>query len=202
MSNIFAYSLVYVLLFVSFSTQAQSLDNHIHSLRLKKIDATGDEVAFTVKDAINLVRFFMTQEEVHKCESNLYNNTLKIISRKGHSLEDLLLEPLVFKQMLAMGYHIEMGDDDHLPNSVTTRIEDNDPEVGGMGEDCKDCGEIELSEKFKKGIPNKGKYSGDALFLGSPDNPPIGGNFTPRKEFSEAQKDSIRKALNLPLPPN
>ena len=72
--------------------------------KIKKINDKGETIAFTVQDALEIVRFFMSQEGIEKCESDPNNNTLKIVSQAGISIESLLLRDDVQQQMNKMGY--------------------------------------------------------------------------------------------------
>ena len=86
--------------------QAQSLNSTVPNLKIKKTDSQGIEQSFTVQDAVQLVRFFMAQDGIERCESDLYNRKLKLVARPDIDIYALLQKNTIRDKMTALGYSI------------------------------------------------------------------------------------------------
>lgn len=86
--------------------QAQSLNSTVPNLKIKKTDSQGIEQSFTVQDAVQLVRFFMAQDGIERCESDLYNRKLKLVARPDIDIYALLQKNTIRDKMAALGYNI------------------------------------------------------------------------------------------------
>ncbi|MBK8473607.1 MAG: hypothetical protein IPL33_16460 [Sphingobacteriales bacterium] len=86
--------------------QAQSLNSTVPNLKIKKMDSQGIEQSFTVQDAVQLVRFFMAQDGIERCESDLYNRKLKLVARPDIDIYALLQKNTIRDKMAALGYNI------------------------------------------------------------------------------------------------
>ena len=132
-----------------------------------------------MQDALEIVRFFMSQEGIEKCESDPNNNTLKIVSQTGINIQSLLLRDDVQQQMNKMGYEIEFLDG--LVDRATS----------GKPADCDECGEVIVSDKIEKDVLKNADYEGEVLIdfnMGSSPSSDSG-------MMSQSQIDSIRQAL-------
>lgn len=70
------------------------------------MDSQGIEQSFTVQDAVQLVRFFMAQDGIERCESDLYNRKLKLVARPDIDIYALLQKNTIRDKMAALGYNI------------------------------------------------------------------------------------------------
>jgi hypothetical protein len=147
--------------------------------KLKKVNDKGETIAFTVQDALEVVRFFMSQEGVEKCESDPNNNTLKIVSQTGVSVQAMLLRTDVQEAMSNMGYEIEFLDD--LVERATS----------GKPADCDECGEVKVSDAVEKNVLQNADYEGEVLIDFDMGGSPSSDSGT----LSQSQIDSIRQAL-------
>lgn len=95
--------------------QAQSLNSTVPNLKIKKTDSQGIEQSFTVQDAVQLVRFFMAQDGIERCESDLYNRKLKLVARPDIDIYALLQKNAIRDKIAALGYSI-------TPNHTTAPI--------------------------------------------------------------------------------
>ena len=147
--------------------------------KIKKINDKGETIAFTVQDAIEIVRFFMSQEGIEKCESDPNNNTLKIVSQTGINIQSLLLRDDVQQEINSMGYKIEFLDD--LVERATS----------GKPADCDECGEVIVSDAIEKDVLQNANYEGEVLIDFNMNSSPSSDSGT----LSQSQIDSIRQAL-------
>ncbi|MGB1205438.1 MAG: hypothetical protein ACPG5B_07325 [Chitinophagales bacterium] len=181
MKRIFSTFTLLTLVFLAsllYAKTTSSSDN-TPQFKLKKINNEGETVAFTVQDALEIVRFFMSQEGVEKCESDPNNNTLKIVSERGISVHDLLLRDDIQQKMDNMGYEIEFLDE--LVERATS----------GRAADCDECGEVKLSDNVEEDVLQNAEYEGEVLIDFNMESSPSSGSNT----LSQSQLDSIRQAL-------
>lgn len=87
---------------------AQSLNSTIPTLKIKKTDSKGVEQAFSVQDAVQLVRFFMSQEGIERCESDIYNRKLKLVARPDVDLYAMLQKSNVREKIVGMGFAFDL----------------------------------------------------------------------------------------------
>ena len=108
--NIFLYKLLFTLNLVvlTYCLQAQSLNNTLSNIKIKKNTANNAEQPFSVQDVVQLVRFFMSQNGIERCESDLYTRKLKLVAHTGIDLNEMLNNKDLNNKIKAMGYTMEI----------------------------------------------------------------------------------------------
>ncbi len=134
---------------------AQPSSNELKNLRLSKIDSQGKEVAFTVSDAIQLVRFFNAQEGVKFCKSDPQKNSLKIVGEPGTDIQQMLNKSLVLKEIGKMGYKVDLT----LPKEISRPVATNPKE------DCDECGDVKVDQSDVDSMLDSANYGGDAIII-------------------------------------
>ena len=186
---------------------------------LTKINSQGAEQPFTIKDAVKVVRFFMAQEGIQKCESDLDKNTLKIVTRRGYDPVKILLNPALHNQVSDMGYKIEFrtalkakSEDAPVPTTTTkstlpktTKSEATKSTADTKSinpdnpTDCNDCGDQKVSKEAIDRLVTPDAYDGSSILIDfDSDSPDSGGMDFENPGMSEAQLDSIRRVFFKP----
>ncbi|MGB0932491.1 MAG: hypothetical protein ACPGVB_17035 [Chitinophagales bacterium] len=147
------FILVSCLLFSS-SIVAQSNSNELNNLRLTKIDNQGKEVAFTVSDAIQLVRFFNTQKGVKFCKSDPQKNSLRIVGDTGTDIQALLNTSSVVGKMSKMGYKMDFTASKNLAQPLA--------DIPAK-EDCEECGDVKVDKSAIDDMLDSSDYGGDVI---------------------------------------
>ena len=140
---------------ISFSSVAQPNSNELNNLRLTKIDNNGKEVAFTVSDAIQLVRFFNAQDGVKFCKSDPQKNSLKIVGEPGTDIQLLLNKSTVLREIGKMGYKVDL-----TQPKVTTRPVAS---TTSKEEDCDECGDVKVDQSDIDDLLNGTDYGGSVI---------------------------------------
>jgi len=188
---------------------------------LTKINSQGTELPFTIKDAVKVVRFFMSQEGIQQCESDLDKNTLKIVTRRGYDPVKILLNPVLHNQVSEMGYKIQFrsavkakSDDLPVPATSTTKATlpetpKKQPDKSNAGakttnsdvpSDCTDCGDQKVSKETLDRLVTPDAYEGSSILIDFDENSTDGGINFDSPGMSEAQLDSLRRVLFKPDP--
>jgi len=193
-------------------------------MRLAKVNEQGAELPFTIKDAVRIVRFFMSQEGIQKCESDLAKNTLKIITRRGYDPVKILLNPALHNQISDMGYRIEFisavktkSADVTLPEpSPANTVKPAEPVAKTTSapaaptsatdltklKECDTCGDQKVSKEAIDRVVTPDAYDGTSILIDFGTEGNDSGGFdatTPR--MSEAQLDSLRRVFLKPDKP-
>ncbi len=177
-------------------TQAQSTDEDIPTVNIKKMTPSGEDPTFTVVNAVELVRFFMAQEGVLECESNLAENTFKLVAQKGVEIQSILSAPKLQKDIIALGYKLEF--DKHTTPTLATeghKIDHSKHENSATTDpdDCGDCGDVELDDSLKESVIGNANYGGREIKINFSNNST--GKSPSSSKYSKAELDSIRNAL-------
>jgi len=187
---------------------AQS-SNELTNLRLTKIDNQGKEVAFTVSDAIQLVRFFNAQNGVRFCKSDPQKNTLKIVGDTGTDIQQLLNNSIVLDEINKMGYKVDMAAMKAPARPITQTV------AAKSKEDCEECGDVKVDKGSIDNMLKNTDYGGDEIIidLGMGSSDPFGGEpfsstddpfgggggsssgFT-APQMSQSQIDSLQQLFN------
>lgn len=188
---------------------------------LTKINSQGTELPFTIKDAVKVVRFFMSQEGIQQCESDLDKNTLKIVTRRGYDPVKILLNPVLHNQVSEMGYKIQFrsavkakSDDLPVPSTSTTKATlpetpkkqadkstaDAKTTNSDVPSDCTDCGDQKVSKETLDRLVTPDAYEGSSILIDFDENSTDGGINFDSPGMSEAQLDSLRRVLFKPDP--
>lgn len=122
-------AIIVLLILATYHAQAQSLNNTLPNIKIRKNTTNGTEQTFTVQDAVKLVRFFMAQEGIERCETDLYNRKLKLIARSGIDLNEMLQKNALNDKIIAMGYTIDIPKPQPALANInnTTKTTDNIP---------------------------------------------------------------------------
>lgn len=156
-------------LLISSAIVAQPNSNELNNLRLTKIDNQGKELAFTVSDAIQLVRFFNSQKGVKFCKSDPQKNSLRIVGDTGTDIQALLNTSSILSKMSKMGYKV-----DFTASKIPARPVVDIPEK----EECEECGDVKVDQAAIDDMLNSSDYGGDAIIIdlgGSGGSNPFGG---------------------------
>ena len=175
-------SLIFLFLTSLLYAKATITSDNLPQFKLKKINEKGETVAFTVEDALEIVRFFMSQEGVEKCESDPNKNTLKIISYTGVSIQSLLMRDDIQEEMSNMGYEIEFLEANLVERATSSR-----------SADCDECGEVKVSDDLEKSVLQNADYEGEVLIDFDMGSSPSASSDS--GTLSQSQIDSIRQAL-------
>jgi len=212
---------------VSLPAQTTFTSDNPNGMRLVKVNEQGTELPFTIKDAVRIVRFFMSQEGIQKCESDLAKNTLKIITRRGYDPVKILLNPALHNQISDMGYKIEFmsvvktksADVTQPATPAVTTVKPAEPMVKTTPapdnnnnkpattdltklKECDTCGDQKVSKEAIDRVVTPDAYDGTSILIDFGTEGNDSGGFdatTPR--MSEAQLDSLRRALFKPEKP-
>ncbi len=147
-----------LLAFSSVAIFAQNTSNELTNLRLTKIDNQGKEIAFTVSDAIQLVRFFNSQNGVKFCKSDPQNNTLKIVGDSGMDIHQLLKNASVLGEINDMGYKVDMA-----AVKTTARTIANTSTLAK--EDCEECGDVKVDQSDIDAMLKNTDYGGEEIII-------------------------------------
>lgn len=190
-------------------------------VKILKVNAQGTEQTFTIIDAVKIVRFFMSQEGVYKCESDLTQNTLKIITLRGYDPVKILLSPALHNQISDLGYKIVFGGalkthstDPQIsapPPSPTTAPTQSLPPVTAdkaqpanpdIPKDCTDCGDQNVSKDLIEKIVTPDAYDGTQILIDFDGENADEQEFdTPPSPASDAKLDSLRQIYLKPDKP-
>ena len=183
----------------SSSLVAQPGSNELTNLRLTKIDNQGKEIAFTVSDAIQLVRFFNAQNGVKFCKSDPQKNTLKIVGETGTDIQQLLNNSLVVNEINKMGYKVDFT----IPKPPVRPV--------ALKENCEECGDVDVDKASVEAVLKNSDYEGDQILidLGGSSGDPFGNEpfssssdpFSSGSDFtipqmSQSQIDSLQRVFN------
>ena len=164
MRKLFTLFCITTLLLGSITTQAQSIIESVSAssqLKLKKVDSQHNELAFTIEDAIQLVRFFTSKNDiVAACKSDLVNNTLKVTGHEGIPLSELLLETEVNSELLTMGYFVEV---EGQATIAAPAVSSNNPRP--LDEDCDECTEVKVNKNLVDYVMDKANNGGDGELI-------------------------------------
>lgn len=182
---------------------AQSLNNSLSGFRVKKVDVQNANQPFTIHDAVKLVRFFMAQEGIERCETDLTTRKFKLIGRTGTDIQQLLRNPALIGKLTELGYALvptgeiasvptpaltgSTATTKNMPSKTSSKLPNLPPKTT-VKPDCADCGEQQISEDLKKNVLSNAKYGSEILIDMS----------SGESEFSpatSAQLDSLRKAI-------
>jgi len=210
MRKLFTLFCITTLLLGSIATQAQSIESVSASsqLKLKKVDSQHNELAFTIEDAIQLVRFFTSKSDiVAECKSDLVNNTLKVTGHEGVPLTELLLETDFNSELLTMGYFVEV---EGQATIAAPAVSSNTSMP--LDEDCDECTEVKINKNLVDYVMDKANSGGDGELIFDFDsdgfNDPFGSfstegsssgsdNFMlPTENNSNLNLDSLQKVIN------
>lgn len=88
-----------------YTTRAQVIQYEQINLQIRKT-ATAPSPTFQVADAVQLVRFFMQQNGIARCESDISTHKFKLVAKPNTDLKFLLTNAKVVKNLNSMGYEI------------------------------------------------------------------------------------------------
>ena len=151
---------------LTINVNAQSIENQ--QLKLKKVDSQNNELAFTVLDAVELIRFLMTKDDIIKdCTSDFSEGTLKVVGHEDDDLGGLLLDENFNDELLVMGYRIYSEEDAVVePYPLVS--------IATEPEDCDNCGSADVSKETIQSVLDNANYEGE-LLLDFSDTSSLGG---------------------------
>ncbi len=160
MRKIFTLFYSLTLLLGSFTVHAQAISED-NLLKLKKVDGTHQELAFTIEDALKLVRFFTSKADVvASCHSDLMNNTLKVTGQEDAQLSELLIDPDFNAELLVMGYFIEIEGETTIARPAVSSNT-----VMPLEEDCDECTEVKINKNLVDYVMDKAGGEGDGELI-------------------------------------
>ncbi|MGB0839504.1 MAG: hypothetical protein ACPGXL_05160 [Chitinophagales bacterium] len=166
----------------------------ITEFHFRKVNARNNVIEFTKADALQLVQFFMEQDNVLSCESDAINKTVKVISKLPHTDNHISTSTFQHRTMVdvlkPMGYLVT----GLKTGSQKMLFEGQTPcdrallKAGLAKQPCTDCGDADINKTTQHEFESQ-DYGGDLLLFGDEPAAPVDVNST-----------SIQ-TLTLPKPP-
>ena len=103
-----------------YTTQAQVIQYEQINLQIRKT-ATAPISTFQVADAVQLVRFFMQQNGIARCESDISTHKFKLVAKPNTDLKFLLTNANLVKNLNSMGYEIVWTSETNMAYQTPTQ---------------------------------------------------------------------------------
>ncbi len=162
------------LFYTATSTIAQSNELLPATIKITKTDAQGNNAVCSIQDAVKLVRLIMAQDGVERCETDLHNQQLRLVTRQDVSGQEVFLRPSVKDKLTAMGFNVDLNAAGTSPKILANNPKGKSTNSATSKElsakaktspkpDCDNCGEQKVSDDVKKSVLQNANYGTEIL---------------------------------------
>lgn len=137
---------------------------------ISKIDEQGKPTVCSIHDAVQLVRLIMAQEGVERCETDLQNQLLRLVTRPDLNGIAVLQRTDVKEKMEKMGFRLDTNTLPTEPAVASKKESKNAKNNAAKTQtkpqakpDCENCGEQKVKEDVKNAVLQNANYGSELL---------------------------------------